>query len=120
MKPTEAMGRMVRRWRGHVVEVSPRGLVIDGRTVDPAPLTERDAVRPSDDPRTHPSLQFLAHGVLVYRGRVQAELHPGSEPTVHGPGGAKWTPEPQRHPGRKGPAAGPAPPRVDDDLDIGL
>ncbi|MFF0430312.1 hypothetical protein ACFYUJ_38870 [Streptomyces sp. NPDC004520] len=112
MKPTEAMGRMVRRWRGHVVEVSPRGLAIGGHTADPALLPEHDAVRPS--------LQFLARGLLVYRGRVQAELQPGSEPTVHGPGGAKWTPEPQPRPGHKGPAAGPAPPRVDDDLDIGL
>ncbi|MFJ8855166.1 hypothetical protein [Streptomyces sp. NPDC102437] len=125
MKPTAAIGRLVRQWRGHVVEVSPKGLSIDGRTVDPKPLTERDAVKPADDPRTHPSLQFLDSGALVYRGHVQAEIHPG-EVTVHGPEGTEWPPEaalqPERHlrPVRGEPAAGPAPPEVDDELDIDL
>ncbi|WP_330469293.1 hypothetical protein OG547_35460 (plasmid) [Streptomyces longwoodensis] len=112
------------------MEVSPKGLSIDGRTVDPAPLTERDVVKPSDDPRTHPSLQFLEGGSLVYRGHVQAEVHPG-EVTVHGPKGPEWPPEafrepeaaprPERHLRlvRDEPDAGPAPPEVDDDeLDI--
>ncbi|MFD8621724.1 hypothetical protein [Streptomyces sp. NPDC059513] len=130
MKPTIAVGRLVRQWRGHVVEVSPKGLSIDGRTVDPAPLTECDAVKPADDPRTHPSLQFLDGGSLVYRGHVQAEIHPGQEVTVHGPKGAEWPPEPTREPRtaphperhlrgvREEPHAGPAPPQVDDELDI--
>ncbi|GGN47038.1 hypothetical protein [Streptomyces fuscichromogenes] len=131
MKPTAAVGKLIRQWRGHVVEVSPKGLAIDGRTVDPEPLTERDAVRPADDPRTHPSLQFLDGGSLVYRGRVQAEIHPG-EVTVHGPKGAEWPPEPAHQPEapqkperhlrlvRDEPGTGPAPPQVDDDLDIEL
>ncbi|MEV6456562.1 MULTISPECIES: hypothetical protein [Streptomyces] len=130
MKPTAAFGRLVRQWRGHVVEVSAKGLSIDGRTVDPAPLTERDAVKPAEDPRAHPSLQFLDGGSLVYRGHVQAEVHPGQEVTVHGPRGAEWPPEPTRERetapqperplrlGRHAPDAGPAPPEVDDDLDI--
>lgn len=129
MKPTAAVGRLVRQWRGHTVEVSPKGLSIDGRTVDPQPLTERDAVKPADDPRTHPSLPFLDSGALVYRGQVQAEVHPG-EVTVHGPQGAEWPPEPTREPEaaprperhlrliREEPAAGPASPEVDDELDI--
>uniref|UniRef100_A0AAU3H792 FHA domain-containing protein n=1 Tax=Streptomyces sp. NBC_01401 TaxID=2903854 RepID=A0AAU3H792_9ACTN len=129
MKPTAAVGRLVRQWRGHVVEVSPKGLSIDGRTVDPASLTERDAVKPADDPRIHPSLQFLDGGFLVYRGHVQAEVHPG-EVTVHGPKGPEWPPEHAREPAREPqperhtrlvrdePGAGPAPPEVDDELDI--
>lgn len=132
MKPTTAVGRLIRQWRGHTVEVSPKGLSIDGRTVDPAPLTERDAVKPSDDPRAHPALQFLDGGSLVYRGHVQAEIHPGQEVTVHGPKGAEWPPEPSHRPEaaprperhlrlvRDEPSAGPAPPQVDDDLDIDL
>ncbi|WP_332011269.1 hypothetical protein [Streptomyces anulatus] len=130
MKRTAAFGRLVRQWRGHTVEVSAKGLSIDGRTVDPAPLTERDAVKPAEDPRAHPSLQFLDGGSLVYRGHVQAEVHPGQEVTVHGPRGAEWPPEPSRERetapqperhlrlGRHAPDAGPAPPEVDDDLDI--
>ncbi|MFD5906553.1 hypothetical protein ACFWHG_34340 [Streptomyces microflavus] len=120
MKPTTAFGRLVRQWRGHVVEVSAKGLSIDGRTVDPAPLTERDAVKPAEDPRAHPSLQFLDGGSLVYRGHVQAEVHPGQEVTVHGPKGAEWPPQPERHLRRvrEEPHAGPAPPQVDDELDI--
>ncbi|NMI63144.1 hypothetical protein [Streptomyces sp. RLA2-12] len=132
MKPTTPVGRLIRQWRGHVVEVSPKGLAIDGRTVDPEPLTEHDAVRPADDPRTHPALQFLEGGFLVYRGHVQAEVHPGNEVTVHGPKGAEWPPEPSHSPEsspgperhlrlvRDEPDAGPAPPQVDDDLDIDL
>ncbi|MEU5610527.1 hypothetical protein AB0H03_17630 [Streptomyces sparsogenes] len=128
MKPTTAVGRLIRQWRGHLVEVSPTGLSIDGRTIDPKPLTERDAVMPTDDPRTHPSLQFLDSGALVYRGHVQAEIHLG-EVTVHGPKGAQWppnpthkaeaAPRPERHLSlvRDEPAASPAPPEVDD-LDI--
>ncbi|AEY94335.1 hypothetical protein SHJG_p220 (plasmid) [Streptomyces hygroscopicus subsp. jinggangensis 5008] len=122
------VGRLVRQWRGHTVEVSPKGLAIDGRTVDPAPLTERDAVKPADDPRTHSALQFLDSGALVYRGRVQAEIHPG-EVIVHGPKGAEWPPEPIHEPApapkperhlrlvRDEPDTGPAPP-ADDDFDI--
>ncbi|MEU0032013.1 hypothetical protein [Streptomyces sp. NPDC006335] len=139
MKPTQAVGRLVREWRGHVVEVSPKGLSIDSRTIDPEPLTERDAVMPADDPRTHPSLQFLDSGALVYRGHVQAEIGPPpegtanpGEVTVHGPNGTAWPPEPAREPEtasraerhlrlvRDEPDAGPAPPQVDDDLDVDL
>ncbi|MCQ4045824.1 hypothetical protein ACFOSC_27900 [Streptantibioticus rubrisoli] len=82
----------MRHWQGHVVEVSERGLAIDGRTVDPAPLTERDAVRPSEDPRQHPALQFLPGGAVVYRGHVQAEVQP-DRVTVHGPAGQLWPPQ---------------------------
>ncbi|MFF5893948.1 hypothetical protein ACFY72_35040 [Streptomyces globisporus] len=129
MKPTTAFGRLVRQWRGHTVEVSPKGLSIDGRTIHPTPLTERDAVRPADDPRTHPALQFLDGGSLVYRGHVQAEVHPDREVTVHGSKGAEWPPLPTRTPEaasrpernprlvRDEPGAGPAPPEADD-LDI--
>jgi hypothetical protein len=132
VKPTAAVGRLIKQWRGHVVEVSPKGLAIDGRTIDPAPLTERDAVKPSDDPRTHPALQFLEGGSLVYRGHVQAEVHPGDEVTVHGPKGAEWPPEPAHSPEpapgperhlrlvRDEPDAGPAPPEVDDEFEIEL
>ncbi|WP_255306512.1 hypothetical protein [Streptomyces sp. Wb2n-11] len=130
MKPIAVVGQLIRQWRGHVVKVSPKGLSVDGRTVDPKPLTERDAVKPADDPRTHPSLQFLDDGSLVYRGHIQAEVHPGQEVTVHGPKGAEWPPRPTREPKiaprpkrhlrlvRDEPDAGPAPPEVDDDLDI--
>ncbi|MFF1399398.1 hypothetical protein ACFVZD_37070 [Streptomyces sp. NPDC058287] len=126
MKPTTPVGRLIRHWRGHEVEVSPQGLVIDGRTVDRQHLTERDAVMPSDEPRAHPSLQFLEAGSLVYRGRVQAEIHPGQEVTVHGPKGSVWPPEPEpeARPGRhlslvrNEPGADPMPPQVDDGLDI--
>lgn len=116
MKPTAAVGRLVRQWRGHVVEVTPKGLSIDGRTVDPKPLTERDAVKPADDPRTHPSLQFLDSGSLVYRGHIQAEVHPGDAVTVHGPEGAVWPPEQDQ--GEH--ARGPSPPQPDDDFDIDI
>ncbi|MBT2469345.1 hypothetical protein J7E97_16040 [Streptomyces sp. ISL-66] len=116
MKPTAPLGRLIRQWRGHVVEVSPKGLAIDGRTVDSTALTERDAVRPTDDVRTHPSLQFLDSGSLVYRGHVQAEVHPGDEVTVHGPNGPVWPPE--RGQGEH--ARGPSPPQPDDDFDIDI
>ncbi|MGO4418470.1 hypothetical protein AB4Z54_06840 [Streptomyces sp. MCAF7] len=116
MKPTAPQGRLLRRWQGHTVEVSERGLAIDGRTVDPTPLTEKDAVRPADDPRTHPALQFLPGGSLVYRGHVQAEFHREAV-TVHGPQGAVWPPE-QDHDRGAGPI-GPEPVR-DDDFDIDL
>lgn len=76
MKPTAAVGRLIRQWRGHTVEVSPSGLSIDGRTVDAQPLTERDAVKPSDDPRSHPALQFLDGGALVYRGASRPRSTP--------------------------------------------
>ncbi|WP_438297844.1 hypothetical protein [Streptomyces sp. HUAS TT7] len=113
MKPTAPQGRLVRQWRGHTVEVGEKGLLIDGRTVDRTPLTEKDAVRPQDDVRSHPALQFLPGGALVYRGHVQAEVHP-HEVTVHGPTGTGWPPEPDRpDPGPIGPAA-----ERDDDLDI--
>ena len=112
MKPTAPQGRLIKQWQGHTVEVGERGLVIDGRTVDPAPLTERDAVLPSEDPRTHPALQFLPGGSLVYRGHVQAEVRPG-DITVHGPDGAAWPPDQERAPEPQGPA-----PAHDDDLDI--
>lgn len=92
MKPTQPQGRFVKHWQGHVVEVSDKGLAIDGRTVDPAVLTEHDAVRPTDDVRTHPALQFLPGGSLVYRGHIQAEVHPDTV-TVHGPSGAAWPPQ---------------------------
>ena len=113
MKPTAPQGRLTKQWQGHTVEVSERGLAIDGRTVDPAPLTERDAVRPSDDVRTHPALQFLPGGAVVYRGHVQAEVHPEAV-TVHGPKGPVWPPEREQEPERP---TGPAP-APDDDLDI--
>lgn len=111
MKPTAPVGRLIRQWRGHVVEVSPTGLSIDRRTVDPTPLTERDAVKPAHDPRTHPALQFLDGGSLVYRGHIQAEVHP-QEVIVHGPKGPGWPPQPSHQPD-----AGPAPAEADD-LDI--
>lgn len=112
MKPTAPQGRLVRQWRGHTVEVDERGLAIDGRAVDPAALTERDAVRPQDDPRAHPALQFLPGGDLVYRGHVQAEVHP-HDVTIHGPAGADWPPA-QDHsdPGPIGPGS------AHDDFDI--
>lgn len=116
MKPTSPIGRLVRQWRGHVVEVSEKGLAIDGRTIDPEPLTEHDAVRPAEDVRTHPSLQFLDGGSLVYRGHVQAEVHPGDEVTVHGPQGSVWPPE--RDEGERG--SRPSLARPDDDFDIDL
>jgi hypothetical protein len=116
VKPTTPVGRLIRQWRGHVVEVSEKGLAIDGRTVDPQHLTERDAVRPADDPRTHPSLQFLDGGSLVYRGHVQAEIHPGDEVTVHGPEGAVWPPEHDQGEHTRGPSL----PEPDDDFEIGL
>ncbi|MFE7394705.1 hypothetical protein [Streptomyces sp. NPDC057582] len=116
MKPTRAIGRLVRQWRGHVVEVSEKGLAIDGRRVDPKALTEHDAVLPSEDPRTHPSLQFLDVGSLVYRGRVQAEVHPGDEVTVHGPEGPVWPPVREHDIPTSGPI-GPEP-SPDDELDI--
>ncbi|MFF4607792.1 hypothetical protein ACFY12_34265 [Streptomyces sp. NPDC001339] len=115
MKPTAPQGRLVRQWQGHTVEVSERGLAIDGRTVDPTPLAAEDALRPADDVRTHPSLQFLPGGALVYRGHVQAEVHP-QEVTVHGPTGTLWPPEQQHDP----PAPQPPAPEVDDDFDIDL
>ncbi|MFI5987111.1 hypothetical protein ACIBEA_40380 [Streptomyces sp. NPDC051555] len=112
MKFTAPQGRLIRHWQGHTVEVSERGLTIDGRTVDPTPLLATDAVRPNENPRTHPALQFLPGGSLVYRGHVQAELHPG-QVTVHGPQGAAWPPETEQHPGPIGPGSD-----RDDDLDI--
>ena len=116
MKPTAPQGRLIRQWQGHTVEVSERGLAIDGHTVDPDPLTEKDAVRLSDDPSTHPALQFLPGGSLVYRGHIQADVHPETI-TLHGPKGAVWPPEPE-HEREAGPI-GPAP-APEDDLDIEL
>ncbi|WP_431776278.1 hypothetical protein [Streptomyces cucumeris] len=114
MKPTAPQGRLLRQWRGHLVEVGERGLAIDGRTIDPAHLTERDAVRPAEDPHTHPALQFLPGGALVYRGHVQAEVHPEGV-TVHGPKGAVWPPEQdQTH----SPEPTDPEPDREDDLDI--
>ncbi|MGD6757302.1 hypothetical protein [Streptomyces sp. BH105] len=121
MKPTAPQGRFLKQWRGHLVEVGEKGLKVDGRTIDPAPLTERDAVRPQDDVHTHPSLQFLEGGALVYRGHVQAEVH-SDQVTVHGPEGAQWPPaslRPSPSPVVPPPAAALEPEDVEpDELDL--
>jgi hypothetical protein len=96
VKPTAPQGRLLKQWRGHTVEVSPTGLALDGRTVDSEPLTEHDAVRKGEDAHTHPALQFLPDGRLVYRNRVQAEVHPDYV-TVHGPDGARWEADAPQH-----------------------
>ncbi|MFE9334891.1 hypothetical protein [Streptomyces sp. NPDC006925] len=97
MKPTTPQGRLLQQWQGHVVQVDAHGLAVDGQTIDPTPLTERDAVLPSQCPLTHPAFQLLADGGLVYRGHVQAHLE-YDQVTVYGPQGAAWPPCGQQPP----------------------
>ncbi|WP_431684146.1 hypothetical protein [Kitasatospora sp. KL5] len=85
-KPPPAGPRLTIERSGHQVTVDARGLCIDGWTVDPTELTPADAVpvRPTGMPDFNTAL-VLPGGEVIYRGRVQARLHP-SPPGTANPG----------------------------------
>ncbi|GAA2836874.1 hypothetical protein ACFQ0M_48880 [Kitasatospora aburaviensis] len=75
---------------GHTLTVTGRGLAIDGRTVDPAPLTQADAVLRGQDPRESTAFQVGDDGLVVYRGRRVARIDPTG--TFQRPGSVQLNP----------------------------
>lgn len=70
---------------GHTLTVTRHGLAIDGRTVDPVPLTQADAVRPNQNPRASGAFQVHVSGAVIYRGQHVAQLDPAGTPGRPGP-----------------------------------